>query len=323
MTFLVKISRLASRYFVGLVLAFSLAGFFNPEWFSWVKPLIKPLLGVIMFGMGMTLTPQNLSELAKRPWEAFAGAAAQYTVMPLLAWGIAVMLDLPPDLAVGMVLLGSCPGGTASNVITFLAGGDVALSVAMTSLSTILSPILTPLLTLWLAGHWIPIPASALFLSIIQIVIIPVILGYLFHRFFPNIVRKGIPVLPLVSVTAIVLIVAFVIGSNADQLQKAALMIFLAVVLHNGAGLALGYLIGSLLKMTVKKRRTVAVEVGMQNSGLAVALAETHFAATAASLPGAIFSVWHNITGPLLATIWNRRQMKIKEKEREKIASPR
>jgi len=306
MKFLVQLSRLAGRYFVVWVLVVSILGYIRPSLFMWVKPLIKPLLGVIMFGMGMTLKAENIGEIARRPWEVLAGVAAQYIVMPLAAFLLAIFFHLPPELAIGVILVGTCPGGTASNVITFLARGDVALSVAMTSVSTLLSPILTPLMTLLLGGHWIPVHAGTLFISICQIVLVPVLLGFLFHRYLPKAVEKGISILPLVSVTAIVLIVGFVIGANSKNLVKIGPRVFTVVILHNGFGLVLGYLIGRVLGMTVKKRRTVSIEVGMQNSGLAVALAGSHFTAMA-TVPGAIFSVWHNITGPLLATLWSRK----------------
>jgi bile acid:Na+ symporter, BASS family len=314
MTLINKISSFAGKYFVLWVIIASVCGYFNPGLFMWVKAWIKILLGIIMFGMGMTLNSENLKEIMRRPREVLLGVLAQYTIMPLLAWSLATLLNLPPELAIGVILLGCCPGGTASNVITFLARGDVALSVAMTSASTLLAPFLTPLLTYLLGGKWIEVSTGALFISIIQIVIIPVLLGYLAHRYFTRTVKKCTPVLPLISVAAITLIVGFVIGANSERLFKTAPKIFIAVILHNAFGLLIGYRIGKMLGMNIKKCRTLSIEIGMQNSGLAVALSSAHFTA-AATIPGAIFSLWHNITGPLLATIWSRNKMKIKKPE--------
>jgi BASS family bile acid:Na+ symporter len=224
-----------------------------------------------------------------------------------LAWLISYGLGLPPMLAVGVVLVGTCPGGTASNVITYLARGDVALSVSMTTVSTLLSPVLTPLLTQWLAGSRVPVDTWGLFISISQIVLIPVIVGVTIRRYFGRHTEGLNTVFPLVSVVVIVLIVAAVVGANRDNLVSSAGKVLLAVVLHNGLGLACGYGVARLMKMSPAQLRALTVEIGMQNSGLAVGLAKSHFEPMAA-LPGAIFSVWHNISGPLLAAFWNRRE---------------
>jgi BASS family bile acid:Na+ symporter len=307
------LSKVVSRYFAFWVLLAAVIGLLRPSTFRIVLPHIPLLLGVIMFGMGMTLRVEDFKEVLVQPKEVAVGVAAQYTIMPLLAYGIAEAFRLPGEIAVGVVLLGACPGGTASNVITYLARGDVALSVAMTTVSTLISPIMTPLLTLTLAGAWAPVPAEGLFVSAVKIALLPVLLGLAAHLYFEEEVNRWITVLPLVSVATIVAVVGAVIGANADQILSAALTIFAVVILHNLLGLLLGYGAGSALGATEPKKRAIAVEVGMQNSGLAVALAMAHFNPVAA-IPGAIFSVWHNISGPILATWWTRGDDRRREK---------
>jgi BASS family bile acid:Na+ symporter len=306
MSVLTRVADFAGRWFALLVLAGGIAGLAAPGQTSLLAPHISLLLGVIMFGMGLTMRPVDFAIVARHPGAVVLGVLAQYTVMPLLGWGIAHALGLPPLLVVGMVLVGSSPGGTASNVIVYLARGDVALSVAMTSVSTLLAPLLTPLLVLGLAGSTLPVAAGDLFVSILQVVLVPVLAGLLLRVVAGRFVERILPVLPLVSVTGIVVVVAGVVGANADAVLSTGLLVALAVVLHNCLGLGLGYLVGVVVKLPEAARRAVSVEVGMQNSGLAAALATAHFAPLAA-LPGALFSVWHNISGSLIATYWARR----------------
>jgi len=298
---LARISAAAGRFFALWVVLGALAGSVWPSLFAWVGPHVPLLLGVVMFGMGMTLSGRDFKNALARPREVAVGVLAQYTVMPFAAYGLALALRLPPDIAVGLILVGTCPGGTASNVVTYLARGDLALSVSMTTVATLLAPILTPLLTLWLAGQWLPVSAGALLVSILKIVLAPVAAGLLVHRYFTGAVARATPVLPLVSVSAIVLIVAFVVGANAPRIASSAATLFAAVALHNAIGLSLAYALARALRMAEAKKRAVAIEVGMQNSGLAVTLATLHFH-PAAAIPGALFSVWHNLTGPALAT---------------------
>lgn len=278
----------------------------RPELVAWVGPQIPLLLGVIMFGMGMTLSGADFKDALKRPRDVALGVLAQFTIMPLVAYGLALALRLPPELAVGVILVGTCPGGTASNVVSYLARGDLALSVSMTSIATLLAPIVTPVLTWWLAGQWIPVSAGALFLSIVKIVLLPVAAGIVAHRFFSRTVERLMPALPLVSVSAIVMIVAFVVSANLERILATAATLFVAVALHNMIGLGLGYALARSLGLSEAKIRAVTIEVGMQNSGLAVSLAAVHFN-PASAIPGALFSVWHNLTGPALATYWARR----------------
>lgn len=301
---LTKISGVASGYFAVWVVLGSVVAFFVPP-LAGLTAYIAPLLGVVMFGMGLTLTAGDFIRVFEKPLAVAVGVAAQFTVMPLLALLLATALRLPPELAAGVILLGCCPGGTASNVITYLAKGDVSLSVTMTSISTVLAPLLTPLLVLILAGSWLPVNAGALFVSILQIVLLPVLAGVLVNTFFGRAVRQVKPFLPLVSVVAIVVIVMAIVAASRENLLTVGPLVFAVVVAHNLAGLALGYGVGRVTGVGPSGRRAVSVEVGMQNSGLAVALATVHFGPLAA-LPGAIFSIWHNVSGPALATYWSR-----------------
>lgn len=299
-------ARIAVTIFPLLILGGGAIALMMPTAFTGLAPAINPLLGVIMFGMGLTLTPPDFAVIAKRPVPVVIGVVAQYLVMPLLGLLIASILGLPAALAAGVILVGCCPGGTASNVVSYLAKGDVALSVAMTTVSTLLAPVLTPLLALWLAGQYLPVDAGSMAFSIVQIVLIPVALGLAARLFLPRLVAAALPVLPWVSVAAITLVVMAVVGLSAEAIFSAGLLVLLAVVLHNGLGFALGYTAARLFKLPIRSRRTTSVEVGMQNSGLAAGLARTHMTPESA-LPAAIFSVWHNVSGALLAAYWRRR----------------
>ena len=314
MNILEKTAQIITGWFVAWVLLISVWSFWQPDTFLWVLPNIKWMLGVIMFGMGMTLSAADFQKVFHQPRNVFAGAAAQYLIMPLLAYALARLLRLPDELAVGLILLGCCPGGTASNVIAFLARGDVALSVSMTTVSTLLAPLLTPALMLLFAGQWMDINAAALFISIVQIVLLPVLLGLAVNQFFGSRIKAVKPLLPVISVIAILLIVGAVIGKNSEAMMGMAPAVIAAVVLHNGGGLLLGWAGGAALKMGEPQKRTLAIEVGMQNSGLAVALAVAHFSPEAA-VPAALFSVWHNISGPALATLWSRKSPPVKTTE--------
>lgn len=289
-----------------LILAGGLVAVLTPASFAGLGPLVNPLLGVIMFGMGLTLTPVDFALIGKRPIPVVIGVVAQFVIMPSIGWVVSMALGLPPALAAGVILVGCCPGGTASNVVSYLARGDVALSVAMTSVSTILAPVLTPLLTLWLAGQYMPVDAAAIGLSILQIVLIPVIVGLAVRYFLPRLVATLLPALPWISVGAITVVVIAVVSGSAGIIFSAGLLVLAAVILHNGLGYALGYGAARLFKLPVAARRTTAIEVGMQNSGLAAGLARTYLTPEAA-LPAAIFSVWHNVSGAALAAYWRRR----------------
>ena len=274
-----------------------------------LKPaLVNPLLGLIMFGMGLTLRPEDFRVVFVRPRDVIIGCLAQFTVMPLLAFALSHLFSLSDALTIGVILVGCCPGGTASNVITYLAKGDVALSVGMTAVSTLLAPLLTPFLVLLLAGETVDVNVVGMLLSILWVVILPVVLGLMVKRLLPRATEQVTSFLPALSTIAICLIVIIVIAANAGKLLSGGI-VMLVVMLHNVCGLAVGYLIGSLLKLTPAKRRAISVEVGMQNSGLASSLATLHFAAyPMAAVPGALFSVWHNISGAIVARIFAGRR---------------
>ncbi|AXH99809.1 bile acid:sodium symporter family protein [Sporosarcina sp. PTS2304] len=303
------ISSFAGKYFAVWVIITALIAYLFPEPFLGLGAYITILLGIVMFGMGLTLNARDFKIVLTNPIPVIIGVAAQFVVMPLAAFAIAYILRLPPELAAGLVLLGCVPGGTASNVMVYLARGNLALSVAMTSLSTLLAPVVTPLLLLWLAGQWLPVDPMAMFKSIVQVIIIPIVLGLLIQRFFPNVVAKSVSVVPLISVLAILIIVSAVTSANGENVATAGFIVFIAVFLHNGFGLFLGYLIARLLGLNENDRRAISIEVGMQNSGLGVALATAHFGALAA-LPSVWGAIWHNISGPILATFWSKKPLK-------------
>ncbi len=304
-----KLSAFISKYMAIFVIAIATIALFEPLTFKWAAPKVTILLGVDMFAMGMTLRIRDFKLVFQRPRDVFIGALAQFTIMPALAWLLAKGFGLPPELAAGVILVGTCPGGTSSNVMTYLARGDVALSVSMTMTTTILAPIVTPLLTWWLAGEWVEISLSAMMLSIVQVVILPIVLGIIINTFFEASVQKVVTLLPLISVTAIVLIVGGVVSVSSQRIMETGLLIMLVVMCHNLLGYGIGFLLAKLLHMNMAKAKAISIEVGMQNSGLATSLAMLHFGATAA-IPGAIFSVWHNISGSLAANYLASRMNK-------------
>ena len=272
--------------------------------------VINPLLGLIMFGMGLTLKPHDFRIVLQRPKDILVGCLAQFTVMPLVAWGLAKAFSLPDELALGVILVGCCPGGTASNVITFLARGDLALSVGMTAMSTVLAPLLTPLLVWLMAGTLVDVDPVGMLLSILYDVIAPIIGGFLVQRFFPKFTQKAVVYLPAFSTLMIAAVVAMVVSHTADRLLSAGLLVIVVVVLHNLLGLTIGYTIGRLLRFSREKCIAISIEVGMQNSGLASSLAAIHFASfPLATIPGAVFSVWHNISGAITARIFARNNV--------------
>ena len=291
-----------------LVLLAALVALAAPGAFSGIKPTaINYLLGVVMFGMGLTLNLRDFQIVFSRPKDVITGCVAQFTVMPLLAWGLSRLFRLDEALALGVVLVGCCPGGTASNVITYLAKGDLALSVGMTGVSTLLAPLLTPLLTWALAGKSVDVDVAGMLLSILWVVILPIVAGLIVKGLWPKFTERMTAYLPAVSSLAIAFIVLIVISANAQKLLMGGLVIVLVVVLHNVCGLLLGWLIGRLLHLPNAKRRAISIEVGMQNSGLASSLATLHFAAyPMATIPGAVFSVWHNISGAIVARLYVR-----------------
>ena len=289
---------------VVLVAALALAVPTSLVWIgTWV---INPMLGIIMFGMGLTLSPQDFKIVLSRPKDILIGCMTQFTVMPLLALGLTWAFALPEELAIGVILVGCCPGGTASNVITYLAKGDLALSVGMTAASTLLAPLLTPLLVWALAGTMVDVDALGMLMSIVYVVIAPIVGGLLCQRFIPRVTRRVTPYLPAFSSVMIALLVGIIVAHNADRVLTAGLLVMLIVMIHNLLGLAIGFSVGRLLHLQKPKCVALSIEVGMQNSGLASSLAVLHFAAyPLATIPGAVFSVWHNISGALVAKLYS------------------
>ena len=307
-----KLCHYISKYMAVLVLVCAVLSLLFP---AVLQPIptktINYLLGVVMFGMGLALNLHDFQVVFSRPKDIIIGCLAQFTVMPLLAWGLTKVFQLDEALALGVILVGCCPGGTASNVITYLAKGDLALSVGMTGVSTVLAPLLTPLLTWLLAGESIHVDVAGMLLSILWVVILPIVLGLIIKSLWPKFTEKAMDYLPAFSSVAIAFTVSIVISANASKLLASGFLIILVVMLHNLFGLGLGYLIGRLLGMSEPKKRAVSIEVGMQNSGLASSLATLHFAAyPMATIPGAIFSVWHNISGAIVAWLYTKKDIR-------------
>ncbi|WP_415857157.1 bile acid:sodium symporter family protein, partial [Sinomonas sp. G460-2] len=282
-------ARIAVTVFPILVIVAGVIGFLAPGAIKPAVPWVPYLLGVIMFCMGLTLTPPDFASVVRRPWAVALGLVAHYVIMPAAGWAIATGLHLPPELAVGVILVGCAPSGTASNVMAYLAKGDVALSVAVATVSTLVAPLVTPALTLLLAGSFLNVDAGGMVLDIVKTVLIPVVLGLAVRLFLKQAVAAVLPALPWISAVVIAAIVAIVVAGSATKLAAAGGIVFVAVVLHNGFGLGLGYLAGKLGRLDRKARRALAFEVGMQNSGLAATLAAAHFSPLAA-LPSAVFS---------------------------------
>ena len=305
----IKIGRFIARWMGALVLLVAALALIWPAPFLHVGTWsITPILGLIMFGMGMTIKLSDFRIILSRPKDMLIGCLAQFTIMPLLAWSLSQAFNLPSALAIGVILVGCCPGGTASNVITYLAHGDLALSVGMTSVSTILAPLLTPFLTWLLAGETVDVDALGMLLSILYVVVLPIVAGSIIQHYQPSFTQKAAIWLPAFSTLMITAVVAIIVAHNAEKLLTSGLLILAVVMLHNLCGFVLGYTLGRLMHLTEPKRRAISIEVGMQNSGLATSLATIHFAAyPLAAVPGAIFSVWHNISGALFARWFARK----------------
>lgn len=301
-----KISEFVGRYMAVIVLAVAALALFVPDSCLWVRTAwINGLLMTVMFGMGLTLKVQDFILVFQRPADILLGCAAQFVIMPLLAFGLGRAFGLEAGLLAGVILVGTCPGGTSSNVITYLGRGDVALSVGMTGVNTLMAPVLTPVITWLLLRTSVEVNVLAMFLSIVKVVIVPIGLGFLLNGLWGEKVQKAKDALPLVSVAAITLIVAAVVSHNAGQIRNTGPVVFAVVILHNLLGYAAGFLLGTVLKLPMSRKKALSVEIGMQNSGLATSLAGTAFPDLAmATVPGAVFSVWHNISGAVLAGIF-------------------
>ncbi|WP_151793362.1 bile acid:sodium symporter family protein [Acinetobacter nosocomialis] len=305
MSALLRFTQFVQKTFALWVIIFAALALWQPEFFVWLKAYIPWILGIIMLGMGMTMTVDDFKGVLQSPKAVLIGVVAQFVVMPGLAFVLCKLFNLPPEIAVGVILVGCCPGGTASNVITYMAKGNVALSVACTSVSTLLAPVLTPAIFYLLASQWLKIDAASMFISILQVVLLPIVIGLILRTWLKRQVESYIQVMPLVSVIAIVAIVAAIIGGSKAAILQSGLLILVVVILHNGLGYLLGFTAARFFKLPYADSKAIAVEVGMQNSGLGVALAAVHFAASPiTAVPSAIFSLWHNISGPALATYW-------------------
>jgi BASS family bile acid:Na+ symporter len=296
---------LLTRRFPYLAVLASAVAVYYPQYFVPLKPAIVPLLGVVMFGMGMTLTLESFKAVVRQPALVGLGVGLQFLLMPFVAWVVALAFRLPPQLAAGLVLVGACPGGTASNVICYLARGNVALSITLTAVSTLAAVFMTPVLTWLYVGQSVPVPVAEMLVSILKIVIVPVTLGVVVNTWLGSRLTRLRHLFPAISVLAIVLIIAIIVAINRPQLASLVLPVVFSVMLHNLAGLAGGYWLPRWLGHDETTCRTLAIEVGMQNSGLGVALAMKYFSA-AAALPGAVFSIWHNLSGATLASYWAR-----------------
>ncbi|MBQ1646476.1 MAG: bile acid:sodium symporter family protein [Prevotella sp.] len=304
-----QICNFIARWMGALVLIMAVFSMLIPAPFLAIETwVINPLLGLIMFGMGLTLSVQDFRIVLSHPKNVLLGCLAQFTIMPLMAWLLVWLFHLPKELALGVILVGCCPGGTASNVITYLAKGDLALSVGMTATSTLLAPLMTPFLVWFLAGTMVDVDTIGMLTSIVYVVIAPIIAGIICQRYLPRFTHSVIDYLPAFSTIMITMVVGIVVSHNADKLLNGGMIVILVVICHNLSGLFLGNLIGRVLRLSRPQCIAISIEVGMQNSGLASSLAVIHFAAyPLATIPGAIFSVWHNISGALAAKWYGRK----------------
>ena len=290
------------------VLTASLISLFKPAVFTWFSgPWIPIGLGIIMLGMGLTLTLSDFKGVVERPFLVLLGVLLQYTVMPFLGWSLAWLYQLPTAFAVGLILVACCPGGTASNVVSYLAKADVPLSVTMTSVSTLIAVITTPLLTLWLAGNRIDVNGWGLFYSTLQVAILPIIAGVLMNRFLPKLTQKVVGISPLVAVLFITLIVASIVGQGREQILKCGARLIAAVFSLHTLGFLLGYALSKTACRQTIPARTISIEVGMQNSGLGVVLARQNFSDPLVAIPSAISSVFHSVIASALAAVWRKK----------------
>lgn len=305
-----RISQFVTKTFIFWMLFAAVLGFIFPSHISILGGFVPYLLGIVMLGMGMTIDPKDFKIVLQSPKPVIIGVILQFTIMPTLAFLIAKGFQLPPEIAIGVILVGCCPGGTSSNVMSYLAKANVALSVAITSVSTLIAPFVTPALIYIFAHEWLKVSFASMLWSVVQVVLIPIIIGFVFQKVARRFAQKTATALPLISVIAISLILAAVVAGSKTQILKTGLLIFVVVILHNILGYTIGYVLAKVFRMDYKDKKAVAIEVGMQNSGLAVSLATVHFSPLAA-VPGAVFSLVHNISGPILAKYWSSRSKDI------------
>ena len=313
---LTQFSKKLSKWFTLVVVIWAVFNYFLPTTSRWVIPNTSYLLGIILFGMGLTLTTEDFVRISKRPVPVALGTVAHYVIMPSLAWLLCLIFHLKGATAAGVILVGSCPSGTSSSVMAFLSGGDVALDVSIEILSTLLAPVMLPLLLSVLAGQYIAVPALSLFLSTLRIVVVPIILGVLIHTFFGKKIAAVIKLMPLISQVAILLIIGAVVSANHANIFTAATALVIPVVmLHNLCGYSLGYAFAKLLHLEEPHQKAITFEVGMQDSSLGATLAMKYFVPQAA-IPSTIFSIWHNISGSILSSWWkNHSQSHLTERK--------
>ena len=312
-----KISHYIEKYLIIIILFLSACALRYPNSFSFMTKYTSLFLAAAMFGMGTSIETMDFKNLLKAPKIIFLGALCQYTIMPLLALALSVLFKLPKDIALGVILVGACPGGTASNVLSHIAEGDLAYSVLLTVASTLLAPIVTPLLVYLMAGSIVEVSFMSMFISIVKVIVIPVGLGIITNTLLKNKIKKIDFIFPLISSMAIALIIAAIVGLNAEKIMTSGLLVFGVVIIHNFLGLLVGLGVGKLTGLDYDKKSTLSIEVGTQNSGLAVVLANTNFALNPlAALPGAIFSVVQNLIGSIFAHYRaGQREKMLKERE--------
>lgn len=312
MNYLKKLSDVASKYMALIVLVVAGVSVVRPSTLLFAAPYTNQLLGVIMFCMGVTLKLDDFKLVLSRPKDVLFGTLAQYTVMPLLAYAVSKLLNLPTEFAVGLILVGCCPGGQTSNVLAYIAKGDVALSVTLISLSTVLAPLVTPALVLLLGGESVNVSMIAMCMSIVNVILVPILLGFLCNKFFSKAVQKGLDGLPLLSVVALSLIIGGIVGKNSELFMSSGLLLVVAVGIHNMGGYLMGYLIAKLVGMEEAKRRTMSIDVGIKSGALATSLATQYFSPMAV-IPGVVASVYHSISGALLSNFWSNKSLDKKE----------
>ena len=309
MKFLQMISAWLAKWTPLFISCVAVGTYFVPDTFAWVRgDMQTAVLGVIMLTMGMTLKGEDFKILLSRPLDIAIGSIAQYTLMPLIAWVLVHALGLPKAVGVGLILVGCSPGGVSSNIMSFLCKGDVAFSVGMTTLSTLAAPVMTPLLMLWLAGESVDVDAIGMFKSILIVTIMPIAAGFSLNAIFGkrDVYRDTMKIMPGVAVLGLACIVGGVVSAHGSSIVKSGALIFVAVFLHNSLGYILGYATGMAARFGSAKRRTISIEVGMQNAGLATVLAGRHFPAMPeTAVASAVSCVWHSISGALLAGIFN------------------
>ncbi len=308
-----KIVRFISSNIVLWVIVFAVLAYFYPPVFLVFNKTINWFFAGAMFGIGLVLKKDDYRNIVKSPLAVMFGTFCQFTIMPLLSLGIGLFLNLPDYLILGLVITGAAPGAMTSNVISYLSKADVAYSVSLTTVATFLSPVLTPLITLWLVGEKIPVGFYPMFKTIMLTVVVPLLAGFSVRGFFPRLIEKVEEVPPLLSVLSIVVITSYVVAANVNSINKATAMIILAVFLVNLFGMLAGYFAGNIPRFSAKRKKTLAIEIGMQNAGLGVVLALKHFDESVA-VPAAFFTIWCIVSASIFVRIVNSYQLKQKKR---------